>query len=375
MTFGYKCAWFAVRSRAIEPVANEMLEHPTSIAWSAGCAAAYEGDRFVTPPTRGWVLIASTAFFDLVQGGDLRAELERLSSQFGEAQFFATDRVIGLVGYGRARHGKLLRAFGELDGAVSVDQGRAGVDEKRVFRAGRDEDTVMALAGAWSVDPQTLRHATGMTTGAPAPVAAGKRRIAVGKKAPAFDLRYAVGGNVKSSALAGRPYVLHFYAASVPSTARAFQAQLAAFEKLGTVVLGVSDDREEVTRNRYTSHDPVIDTLIADVRMLGVYGAWGEHATWDAWRGEQPVIGVLRSTVLVGNDGVVVDRWTDITDIQQHVADVLAAAKALESRRSKPQRSRRAVARDKRRHRSGRRQVSVSSLSARAPRKSSRGCG
>jgi hypothetical protein len=166
-TFGYKCAWFAVASGAIKPVADTLLRAPKEIDWDEGCDEAYGGGRLVTPPTNGWVLVASTRYHELVQPhASFRDTLERLSKQFGEAQFFATDRVIGLLGYGLARKGKLVRAFGELDGDRYLDEGAPTPAELTAFRRGRDEETLMKLAGAWSVDPQTLRHhRTGMVAG------------------------------------------------------------------------------------------------------------------------------------------------------------------------------------------------------------------
>ena len=65
---------------------------------------------FITPPVDGWTLVAT--------GDDLEADnaertarvvavLERLSAQFGEAQFFGSYRVVSYAAWFRAAGGTL----------------------------------------------------------------------------------------------------------------------------------------------------------------------------------------------------------------------------------------------------------------------------
>jgi hypothetical protein len=95
-TFGYKTAWFAVRSTNTMAVAQALqLQNTTPANWEYGVWHAVESDGmlFVTPPVDGWVLAVGTR---LLFGADDNHSSQRMvewSKQFGEAQFFASMRV------------------------------------------------------------------------------------------------------------------------------------------------------------------------------------------------------------------------------------------------------------------------------------------
>jgi peroxiredoxin Q/BCP len=85
------------------------------------------------------------------------------------------------------------------------------------------------------------------------------------------------------------------------------------------VVLGVSKDS-------LSSHDkfirdfglPFVLLSDPDLTMMKAYGAYGEKLMYG-----KPVQGVIRSTVVIGPDGVVKKHWCKVPKAETHPADVL----------------------------------------------------
>ncbi|MGN9807295.1 hypothetical protein [Micromonospora sp. L32] len=173
--FGYKLQWLAVRGQHADAVAGALnLNALTAATWLDAVAAAYDGHWLLTPSLDGWTLAASREvpapederFVDWLAG---------LSRLLGEVQYFGTHRVVGYQCWGRARSGVVERAFAYLGerGEVLFDVGEATAEEREVRAETADdedepwsdedgswprpdEETVMALAARWSVDPSSL---------------------------------------------------------------------------------------------------------------------------------------------------------------------------------------------------------------------------
>ncbi|MGS2615395.1 hypothetical protein ACVCAH_12850 [Micromonospora sp. LZ34] len=175
--FGYKLQWLAVYGQGADAVAGALgLSRPTPASWRDAVDAAYHGhgDWLLTPPLDGWTLAASK---DVPAPEDDRfvAWLAELSRRLGTVQYFGTHRVVDYHGWGRASDGVVQRAFAYLGerGEVLFQVGEPTADEQALgvaaaYRADEpwseddeaspwpDEETVLALAGRWSVDPRTL---------------------------------------------------------------------------------------------------------------------------------------------------------------------------------------------------------------------------
>src|SRR5258708_36891679 len=102
--------------------------------------------------------------------------LDRLSQQFGDAQYFCSHQDVGLHVWARARNGRLVRGYGWLGqkDLTLWDEGGQTKEERDLgfrFLDGRspavehghsidhnhpEESCVMQLAYPWSVDPTTL---------------------------------------------------------------------------------------------------------------------------------------------------------------------------------------------------------------------------
>ena len=155
--------------------------------------------------------------------------------------------------------------------------------------------------------------------------------IEVGKKAPAFTLESSDGGKVKLSDYAGKTVVVYFYPRdNTPGCtveANDFNAALPELKKLGAVVLGVSKDSIASHckfRDKYKLTFPLLSD--ADTKMMEKYGAWGEKVLYG-----RKSIGVIRSTVLIGKDGKVLQHWPKVSakgHADKVVEAVQAAAKA-----------------------------------------------
>jgi peroxiredoxin Q/BCP len=152
--------------------------------------------------------------------------------------------------------------------------------------------------------------------------------LKVGQKAPAFSLPRDDGGNVSLAQFKGRKLVIYFYPrADTPGCTREsidFSKLRAAFDQAGTDILGVSADPVNAQDAFKKKHDLTIGLLSDEThQMLEAYGAWGEKSMYG-----KRFTGVLRSTILIGPDGRIVQIWPKVK-VEGHAAEVLKAAKAL----------------------------------------------
>jgi peroxiredoxin Q/BCP len=152
--------------------------------------------------------------------------------------------------------------------------------------------------------------------------------LAVGEKAPAFNLPRDGGGSVSLADFKGRKLVIYFYPkADTPGCTREsidFSKLHAEFRKAGTEILGVSADPVAAQDKFKTKHDLTI-ALGSDAThaMLDRYGVWGKKSMYG-----KTYMGIIRATVLLDRDGRIARIWPKVK-VDGHAAEVLAAAKAL----------------------------------------------
>src|SRR5689334_19956393 len=101
-----------------------------------------------------------------------------------------------------------------------------------------------------------------------------------GRKAPDFDLPTAAGDTFRLSAQRGKPVVLYFYAEDNTEGCtienQEFTQLLPAFEKLGVVVVGISED--SVAKHcKFRDKYGIATVLVADPehKAIDAYGVWG----------------------------------------------------------------------------------------------------
>ncbi len=152
--------------------------------------------------------------------------------------------------------------------------------------------------------------------------------IATGNKAPAFALESSAGGTAKLADFAGKTVVLYFYPRdNTPGCtveAQDFQAALPALTKAGAVVLGVSKD-SLASHGKFAGKFGLQFPLLSDPdgKVLEAYGAWGEKSMYG-----KKMMGIIRSTVVIGPDGKVVRHWPKVS-VKGHAAEVLDTVQAL----------------------------------------------
>jgi hypothetical protein len=175
--FGYKIAWLAIRTEDTEAAAEALRVIDTHAAsWAEGIDAAYGAEQgrapvFLTPVVDGWTLavLGRGELFedDGVGGGAL--DLPSLSHRFGEVQKFTTHRVVDYQEWQRWVNGSPVRRYcwiGE-SGEIRFDEGELISAEGNLLRAAdldgdwdafdlANEETVMAVAAEWSLNPTTL---------------------------------------------------------------------------------------------------------------------------------------------------------------------------------------------------------------------------
>ncbi|HEX9078727.1 MAG TPA: peroxiredoxin [Desulfuromonadaceae bacterium] len=144
-----------------------------------------------------------------------------------------------------------------------------------------------------------------------------------GTKAPGFSLEGSDGKRHSLDEYAGRTVVIYFYPKdNTPGCTReacGFRDGYAELLDRGVVLLGVSRDSVASHGRFIGSHGlPFVLLSDPDATMMRAYGAFGEKVMYG-----KKTVGTIRSTVVVGPDGVVKKHWTKVAKAEQHPAQVL----------------------------------------------------
>ena len=130
-----------------------------------------------------------------------------------------------------------------------------------------------------------------------------QNRLQPGDEAPDFTLPDDRGGEVTLSQLRGGRVIVYFYPAAMTSgcTTQAcdFSDSLDALQAAGVSVLGISPDPPDRLAE-FRERDGLTITLLSDPdkQVLTRWGAFGEKSSYG-----KTVVGVIRSTLVVGADG------------------------------------------------------------------------
>lgn len=183
VSFGYKCIWFAVRTDNKNRLAEIFsLKDIVDCNWKIGIDKAYEGAVFITPTIDNWTLVVGWGLpYDDGAGGveKVKDALQILSKEFGEAQFFCTERISEYHCWMKSISGDVVRVYiflGEI-GQNTLVEGNPTAFEQTLNLANTlsdeaknagyfenkdltwpDEDLVMQIAGHWSIDPTQLEQ-------------------------------------------------------------------------------------------------------------------------------------------------------------------------------------------------------------------------
>ncbi|MEU2961431.1 thioredoxin-dependent thiol peroxidase [Streptomyces albidoflavus] len=147
-------------------------------------------------------------------------------------------------------------------------------------------------------------------------------RLKPGDTAPAFTLPDADGNEASLASHQGRKVIVYFYpAALTPGCTKQacdFTDNLDALASAGYDVIGVSPDKPEKLA-KFREKEDLKVTLVGDPskETLAAYGAFGEKKLYG-----KTVTGVIRSTVVVGEDGTVEQAFYNVK-ATGHVAKIM----------------------------------------------------
>ncbi len=137
-------------------------------------------------------------------------------------------------------------------------------------------------------------------------------RLTPGDTAPDFTLPDDRGAEVSLSGLRGRKVIVYFYPAAMTpgctTQACDFSDNINALRGEGYEVLGISPDSPDKLA-KFREKDGLSITLLSDRdrSVMDAYGAFGEKKLYG-----KTVEGVLRSTVVVDEDGTVSHAWYNV---------------------------------------------------------------
>ncbi|MGK2964502.1 MAG: thioredoxin-dependent thiol peroxidase [Tepidiformaceae bacterium] len=136
--------------------------------------------------------------------------------------------------------------------------------------------------------------------------------ISEGSPAPRFSLPDQSGEAVSLESLAGKWVVLYFYPKDdTPGCTREacnFRDNYGALKAAGAVVLGVSGDSSASHSKFATKYDLPFQLLVDEGNEVArAFGAWGEKKNYG-----KTYEGIIRSTFIIGPDGVVAKRWARV---------------------------------------------------------------
>ena len=151
--------------------------------------------------------------------------------------------------------------------------------------------------------------------------------IQTGDMAPDFTLPSSSGSDVTLSGLRGKKVVLYTYpkddTPGCTVEACGFRDGLGSIETAGAVVLGMSADGIDSHHEFIGKYNLNFELLSdEDNSVIKTYGAWGEKEV----RGQR-MIGILRMTFLIDEEGRVQKVWPQVTP-DGHADEVLEAIQA-----------------------------------------------
>ena len=145
-----------------------------------------------------------------------------------------------------------------------------------------------------------------------------------GKKAPDFSLEGSDGVQHTLKQYAGKTVVMYFYpkdnTPGCTKEACGFRDNYRELTDRGVVVLGVSKDGIAAHGTFITNYTlPFVLLSDPDCAAMQAYEAFGEKVTCG-----RKTTGTIRSTVVIGPDGIVKKQWAKVAKAEQHPDQVLA---------------------------------------------------
>ncbi len=144
-----------------------------------------------------------------------------------------------------------------------------------------------------------------------------------GTKAPVFALEGSDGNQHSLQQYAGKTIVMYFYprdnTPGCTKEACGFRDNYKELIDKGVVLLGVSKD-SIAAHGKFISNYSLPFVLLSDpdTTVMQAYGAFGEKIMYG-----KKTTGTIRSTVIIGPDGIIRKHWAKVAKADQHPAQVL----------------------------------------------------
>jgi peroxiredoxin Q/BCP len=143
-----------------------------------------------------------------------------------------------------------------------------------------------------------------------------------GKNAPDFALQGSDGKRHSLKDYAGKIVVIFFYpkdnTSGCTKEACGFRDGYSRMPAKDIVLLGVSKD-SIASHNKFISSNNLPFALLSDpdTTMMAAYGAFGEKVMYG-----KKATGTIRSTVVIGPDGIIKRHWPKVAKADLHPAQV-----------------------------------------------------
>lgn len=152
--------------------------------------------------------------------------------------------------------------------------------------------------------------------------------LEVGSVIADFTLPSDNGKDFSINDFKGRNIVIYFYpkddTPGCTIEAKDFSCKLDEFEKLNTIIVGISKDpinKHEKFRSKYELKHLLLSDV--DGKICEMFNCWVEKSMYG-----KKYMGIARKTFLIDTNGVIVKIWPNVK-IPGHVDDVLSSIKGL----------------------------------------------
>ncbi len=153
-------------------------------------------------------------------------------------------------------------------------------------------------------------------------------QLAVGDKAPSFNMPCGNGENVALDQFSGKNLLLYFYpkddTPGCTAEAKDFRDLIKDFEKAQTVIIGVSKDSIK-SHDKFKEKYCLPFALASDEngKTCEDYGVWTEKSMYG-----KKYMGIERSSFLIDKKGIIRQIWRKVS-VAGHAQEALEAAKNI----------------------------------------------
>jgi peroxiredoxin Q/BCP len=147
-------------------------------------------------------------------------------------------------------------------------------------------------------------------------------KVEVGSKSPNFSLISSDGKKISLSDFTDKKIVIYFYpkddTPGCTLEANDFKENFSEFEKLNTVIIGISKDNIKQHHNFKTRYNlPFILLSDEKAEVINLYGAWIQKSMFG-----KKYFGIDRSTFFLDENHIIQKIWNNVK-VKNHASEVL----------------------------------------------------